>query len=285
VLTTGLVGGVDTIRLTTSGSSHKTLQIWKVTGGTTISQDVATNSDNQATTTTPVTGTTAATAQANEIAWSAFLYANAPTFTPPAGWTQTATTQLTANGGACTASGCYKILAATGTQNANSPTLGTTETAGGMIFTLKYTAASSAPVNTVAPEVTGNKWVGQQLSTTNGTWTGDTSSGFTYQWKDAGGNIAGATASTYTTTTGEIAASIHCSVTATGTGGSTAQDSNTTGPIGALYSPTMNAAKIDVCANSITPTFTPGASGTRAGIAVSISPSIASSIAPSIGGR
>jgi len=54
---------------------------------------------------------------------------------------------------------------------------------------------------------------------------------YTYQWKDAGGNIAGATNSSYVVLVGELAASIHCDVTATGIGGSTTASSNTVGPI------------------------------------------------------
>lgn len=99
-------------------------------------------------------------------------------------------------------------------------------------FALSDTGTSS-PVNTVAPVVTSSSslmW-DQTLTTTNGTWTGDTSSGFTYQWKDGSGNIAGATSSTYRIAHAEVGQSIHCTVTATGTGGSTTADSNTVGPI------------------------------------------------------
>ncbi len=97
-----------------------------------------------------------------------------------------------------------------------------------LFTTLQGTAA---PVNTVAPAVTGNLWVNQLLSCTTGTWTGDVSSGYTYQWKDGSGNISGATSSTYRITGGEATRVIHCTVTATGTGGATAQDSNTTAAV------------------------------------------------------
>jgi hypothetical protein len=55
----------------------------------------------------------------------------------------------------------------------------------------------SAPVNTVAPAVTGTATVGQTLSTTNGTWLGAPAPTFTYQWQRSGSNIGGATSSTY----------------------------------------------------------------------------------------
>lgn len=84
----------------------------------------------------------------------------------------------------------------------------------------------TAPVNTVAPAVTGTPTVGQTLTATDGTWTGDISSGPTYQWKDAAGNIVGATSSTYVVGSGERGASVRCTVTETGTGGSSSADSN-----------------------------------------------------------
>ncbi len=64
-------------------------------------------------------------------------------------------------------------------------------------------APLSAPVNTVAPVVSGAR--GGTLSCTTGTWTGSPAPTFTYQWQAAatvggGGslaNIAGATASTF----------------------------------------------------------------------------------------
>ena len=110
---------------------------------------------------------------------------------------------------------------------------------------------STAPVNTVAPAVTGTTTVGQVLSTTNGTWTGDVSSGYTYQWaRDAQGSggyssIGSATASTYTLVDADDGCHIKCTVTATGTGGATAQDSNI---VGLIVEP--------VATNSVAPTIT-----------------------------
>jgi hypothetical protein len=66
----------------------------------------------------------------------------------------------------------------------------------------------SAPVNTVAPAVTGTATVGQTLSTTNGTWTGAPAPTFTYQWQRAGSNIGGATASTYLLVIADVGSTI-----------------------------------------------------------------------------
>ncbi len=122
--------------------------------------------------------------------------------------------------------------------------------------TLQFSAVGAAPANTVLPAVTGNLWVGQTLTTTHGTWTGDVSGGFTYQWKDGSGNILGATSSTYVIGSGENTASIFCHVIATGTGGATAADSATVGPIGRALAPTLGTGKMEICANTTTPVFT-----------------------------
>jgi hypothetical protein len=79
----------------------------------------------------------------------------------------------------------------------------------------------SAPVNTVAPEVTfNNLYVGGILTTTNGTWTGSPT--FTYQWFNVstGDPIAGATNSTYTLLSSNAGTEINCKVTGTNAAGS-----------------------------------------------------------------
>lgn len=86
--------------------------------------------------------------------------------------------------------------------------------------------ASAAPVNTVAPVVSGGKSTGLTFSTTTGTWTGSPS-GYTYQWTRGGSNIGSATASTYVMVAADIGTAIGCTVTATNGTGSTPQASNT----------------------------------------------------------
>lgn len=137
VLTTAWTAGTSKVRFTTGGASHKQYQVWLVPNVTGVAVDKTTVSANQATTTTPTTGTTAATTNANDIVIGVHLYSSNPTYTPPAGYTQTATTQQTASGGACSHSAFYKIVAATGTQ-VGVATLGTTQTAGGGIMALTY---------------------------------------------------------------------------------------------------------------------------------------------------
>lgn len=86
--------------------------------------------------------------------------------------------------------------------------------------------SGSAPVNTVAPVVSGTVVVGQTLSTTNGTWSNSPTS-YTYQWRRGGANIGGATSSTYTVVSADCAVTtIDCVVTATNGSGSTSQASS-----------------------------------------------------------
>lgn len=90
----------------------------------------------------------------------------------------------------------------------------------------KTISAGTAPVNTVAPVISGNLQVGQTLSTTDGTWTGTATITYTYQWKRGGSNIASATASTYVLTEADAGQAITCQVTGTNGIGNSAATSN-----------------------------------------------------------
>jgi len=81
------------------------------------------------------------------------------------------------------------------------------------------------PVNTVAPVVTGQFYVGQLLTTTNGTWS-NSPTGYTYQWRKDGVPISGATSNTFLLTIAEVDAYVDCRVTATNVNGSTSTNSN-----------------------------------------------------------
>ena len=89
------------------------------------------------------------------------------------------------------------------------------------------------PTNTVAPVVSGTTTVGQTLSSTTGTWTGEGSITYAYQWLDDGAAISGATSNTFTLTASEEGGFITCRVTATDDNGSTAATSNSVGPVAA----------------------------------------------------
>lgn len=66
------------------------------------------------------------------------------------------------------------------------------------------------------PTIKGNKWVGQTLTTTVGTW--DTGASLATQWYRAGVAIPGATARTYKLVTADVGKAITVTITATKTG-------------------------------------------------------------------
>jgi len=55
----------------------------------------------------------------------------------------------------------------------------------------------NAPVNTVVPAITGTAQVGETLTSDTGTFTGDATITYEYQWYRGGSAISGATSSTY----------------------------------------------------------------------------------------
>ena len=128
--------------------------------------------------------------------------------------------------------------------------------------TITDTASGAAPANTVAPVISGTQKMGSTLSSTTGTWTGDVSSGYAYQWKRGGSSISGATSSTYVLTGSDFGAAtaIKCTVTATGLGGSASADSNTlTGFAGNYTIPSNNIGIWQLCANDAPSVYTQGA--------------------------
>ena len=84
----------------------------------------------------------------------------------------------------------------------------------------------SSPVNTVAPVISGSTTVGSVLSSTTGTWNGNPSPTYAYQWKSGATNI-GTNSSTYTLVIADSTAAITCVVTATNALGSANSTSNT----------------------------------------------------------
>jgi hypothetical protein len=99
----------------------------------------------------------------------------------------------------------------------------------------------AAPVNTVAPTETGTRTVGQTLSTNTGSWTGNPTISYTYQWqRDTGSgfaDISGATGSFYILVSADIGNNVRVRVTATNSYGSltvTATRSGGNGPISGL---------------------------------------------------
>jgi hypothetical protein len=82
---------------------------------------------------------------------------------------------------------------------------------------------SNAPVNTVAPAISGTLVVGNVLSCSTGTWTSDTGiiPPYTYQWYRGLTLIVGATNNTYTLVQADAGQNIKCVVTACDSDGCT----------------------------------------------------------------
>jgi len=103
-----------------------------------------------------------------------------------------------ASGGTPTTSGSYTLR---------------TFASSGTLSLIEYFAGM--PINTVAPQISGTVGIGTTLTCTQGTWTGNDTITYSYQWNRDGIAISGATASTYTTVSQDAWKAITCTVTAT----------------------------------------------------------------------
>ena len=113
---------------------------------------------------------------------------------------------------------------------------------------------SAAPVNSVAPVVTGTATVGSTLTTTNGTWSGSPAPAFTYQWQRVTTNISGETASTYVIQAADVNSTVRCVVTATNSlGAASANSNNITVPIviGGAFGGGFFAGQISTAGNGV----------------------------------
>lgn len=93
--------------------------------------------------------------------------------------------------------------------------------------------AAEAPINTLAPAITGTVTEGEELSCSPGTWTGYPEPTLTYQWRRDAAPIVGATSATYTLTSGEVGLAVTCAVVGTNASGSPTAISNVVGPVAA----------------------------------------------------
>ena len=105
------------------------------------------------------------------------------------------------------------------TVNLTSPDVAAAATVG--VTVIDAQGGATAPVNTTLPAITGATTLAAVLTCSTGTWT-QSPTGYTYQWKRAGSNIAGQTASTHTIVAADQGTTLTCEVTATNPQGSTA---------------------------------------------------------------
>jgi hypothetical protein len=100
----------------------------------------------------------------------------------------------------------------------------------------------TAPVNTVAPAVTGTAQVRNALTCSTGTWSGPPTS-YSYQWKRGATNV-GTNSNTYTLVAADVGSTMTCVVTATNSLGSANATSNATSAVTANVpaAPTIGTA-------------------------------------------
>ncbi len=90
-----------------------------------------------------------------------------------------------------------------------------------------------APLNTLAPAVTGTATNGQTLSCSTGTWAGSVPITYTYQWKRGVTNV-GTNSSTYVLVDADVGSAMSCVVTGTNSVGNSSGTSNSTSAVAAL---------------------------------------------------
>lgn len=103
--------------------------------------------------------------------------------------------------------------------------------------------APIAPVNTVAPVISGTPTEGEVLTCTEGTWTGTLPITYAYIWiSDDGltGDIVGTDSPTYTLQPSDVGNTVTCTVEATNAAGSVQAVSNSVGPIASAATPPVN---------------------------------------------
>lgn len=116
-----------------------------------------------------------------------------------------------------------------GSISATSPNTATVIASGG--------GGAVAPSNSSVPTISGTAQSGQLLTGAIGTWAGSPTPTYTYQWKRAGTNIAGATSLNYTATDTDVGSVLALYVTGTNASGSaTANSVNTATVIAAAAS-------------------------------------------------
>lgn len=93
------------------------------------------------------------------------------------------------------------------------------------------TSGGVAPYVTVLPAITGTAEVGEVLTVSNGTWSGDATITYSYAWYANNILIAGANASTFTLTSAQLGKIIQARVSATNSAGAASALSNLTAAI------------------------------------------------------
>lgn len=100
-----------------------------------------------------------------------------------------------------------------------------TDSMGNAQTALAVSGLTSPPTNTALPTISGTAQVGQTLTATPGTWSGNPTPTYSYQWQRGTTNIAGATSATYTLVSADAGSTVRVVVTATNSAGSASANS------------------------------------------------------------
>lgn len=214
----------DTITITyeNAGGSWTITQLFEVTGLATSTVYDKSAGAGAATGTAASSGATATLTQADELVMAVVHVPAALGWTEGSGYTRVSSADNNSGGVE------YKVVAATTAVTA-AATIGSSGKWGVLVQTYKGQSAVP-PSNSVAPVASGTARIGQTLSCTTGTWTGDATITYTYQWQRAGVNIGGATSSSYVLVTADGGQAIRCRVTGTNAAGNSTASSNTLTP-------------------------------------------------------
>lgn len=102
-----------------------------------------------------------------------------------------------------------------------------------LMITVDPTSGGAAPAFTAAPAITGTAEVGEELSVSNGTVTGDAVLTYSYQWFAGGVAIAGANTNAFDLTSAQQGKIIQARVTVANAAGSASAFSASTAAVGA----------------------------------------------------
>jgi hypothetical protein len=143
---------------------------------------------------------------------------------------------------------------------------------GGGATVARAQSQATPPKNTALPSVSGSAAVGQTLTASSGSWSGDTPISFAYQWRrcDSNGSncvsVSGASSSTYVVGSSDVGFRMRARVTATNAAGQASADSNATAAVATAASP-KNTSEPTISGSPVQGQKLTGSNGTWTGTA------------------